>query len=291
MNSLACVLTVGKFDGVHKGHLEVLSKALSLDKNLKKGVVTFEQPPLGILYPNRNYYTLTNNDQKFALLKNLGFDFVTFLPVNKEFLSISHDNFAHMLKENFMAKHIVIGKDFRFGKNALGNVDFLKNFSKDLIIHTVSCGLFAEEKISSSRIKEALLKGDFLSAASMLGRDFSITGRVIKGQNLGATLGFRTANFAITTNYPLTYGVYATITKINNKYFKSISNFGIRPTISNTCEVFLETHILEQNLELYGCCIEVFFISKIREEIKFSSQSALIIQIKKDILIRKNILS
>ena len=282
-------LALGYFDGVHKGHQAVIGKAVDFAKqhNTKSAVITFTDHPSCYFYKLCPKYILTKEDREYRI-KQLGIDYIFEL----DFESISgltaQDYLKDVLINHFTPSAISTGWNHNFGYNQSGNSSFLEQNSKKFGYEYFELPAQKEglHEISSTAIRDFLFEGDIERANAMLGYKFTITGTVIEGQKLGRQIGFRTANI----NYPrelvdIPFGVYSTIVKIENddNFYRGISNFGTRPTVSSEQKHSLETHILDFDRDIYGKNIQVEFLKLIRQEKKFSSLDALKEQIIKDI--------
>ena len=282
------VLALGTFDGVHIAHKHVIEFTVKTAKenNLLSIVYTFSNHPKemneGVETPKR----LLHPDKKIEIIKALGVDILIMVPFDKEQINIEAEHFLKdIIIKKIRAKHIVVGYDFRFGKNANGCADMLKEYSSkldyeiDIISPIKSDGLI----ISSTIIRNFLLNGNVEAANALLGRKYSISGEVVLGKQLGRKLGFPTIN--LNTSYEMSVlksGVYITNTIVNNIRYLSISNVGFNPTF-NQKNFVIETHIFDFSGDLYGLEVEIVFEKYIREEKKFDSIEKLINQIHIDI--------
>jgi riboflavin kinase/FMN adenylyltransferase len=277
-----CVLTIGNFDGVHRGHQALINKILSIKKNYRAGALTFSPHPFHFLYPDRDFFTLTSDAHKAELLLNYGLDFVIIHELDRNFLNISAQDFiSSILKEALMCKALVVGEDFSFGAKALGTIAELKSQSFDL--HVLPDHLVLAKRCSSSAIRKYLIKAELDKARHFLGRPFSLRGVVKPGLALARQLGFNTANIIPDKSFALARGVYMTLSYINNNYYISITNVGVKPSINNNCQLVVETHCIDQDLDLYEAQLEIFFLKRIRDEKKFPSLEALKSQVLHDI--------
>jgi len=287
-------VTIGNFDGVHRGH-QALIKALGETKNKRsKGVLTFSPHFVEYLQPERKLFRLSSDTQKAELLKRYGADFVVIQKLSQEFLSMSPADFIKIvLREKLACTDLVVGDDFCFGARAEGRLKDLACAADEgaFKLHVIKSKTVAGERCSSSAIRKYLSEGNLLQAQNMLGRPFSLRGQVSKGQGIAQGLGFGTANIIPEANFGLARGVYATITRVNNQNFISATNVGVRPSVSATPILTIETHCLDQKLDLASCELEIFFLKHIRPEIKFESLDALKDQVQKDLTHIRAILS
>ena len=280
-------LALGFFDGVHKGHQAVIKNAVDFAKNngLKSAVVTFSNHPHCYFYDVPPKYILTSVERAKHIAV-LGIDYL----IELDFESISgltaEDYLKDVLVKNFMPQAITTGWNHNFGYKKSGNVKFLADNSKKFNYEyfEIPPQKDGNVTISSTVIRNYLSKGEIQKANSMLGFNFSISGKVVKGKQLGRTIGFPTANLI----YPkelieLPFGAYAVEVKIEGQLFKGVTNFGIRPTVSDTKLTTLETFIIDFDQDIYEKTIEVEFIKMIRPEKKFPSLDALKNQIAADV--------
>ena len=281
-------LALGYFDGVHLGHKAVILSAVNFaHKNgNKSAVITFKDHPCCFFYGVCPKYILTRED-RLSHLEVLGVDYVYILDFNAKLCMLSaQDYLKNVLIDNFSPKSISTGFNHYFGAKKSGGVDLLTQMQSvyGYKYFEVPPQKIGKDTISSTVIRDALSKGQIANANEMLGYNFTISGEVIKGQQLGRKIGFRTANLM----YPpelidLTFGVYSVIVHYQNAVYRGITNFGIRPTVSNTNQYSLETHILDFDRDIYGENIAVEFLKMIRLEKKFASIEELKKQIKDDI--------
>ena len=293
------VIAIGNFDGVHLGHQKIIeiARQRAQERSGQSIAFTFKPHPKIALHPDRQISLLTTYDEKLELLSRLGIDYTIEEPFSREFSSNEPEEFFHsVLLNKIRAETIVVGYDFAFGKDRHGHLDTLKSFCEktgvELII--VPAQTLDQERVSSSQIRQHLMNGNIQAADRLLGRPFSYQGAVIKGDGKGHQLGYPTANLKIDQKMTLPYGVYSTRTLIQQKSYPSVTNVGVRPTFYKQAPdsmtelpVLVETHLLDQDLDLYGVTLEVQFIKKIREERKFSSIEELKTQIRLDTLSAK----
>lgn len=291
-----CVLTIGNFDGVHTGHRKVIEKLAVQGQALGLPVVAmmFEQQPLEFFLGENAPSRLTRLREKIIQLNNLSIDKLVVIKFNQAMANYNAEHFiADLLVGKLNVKHLVIGDDFHFGKARRGNFAMLKEKSLEFGFKVESTHSFfvKQHRVSSTLIRDALGRGDLSEAKQMLGRDYSVCGRVAHGNKRGRTIGFPTANIQMfRRNTPIT-GVYAvTMTGIDGKELQGVANVGTRPTVDGGTKVILETHLFDFDKEIYGHYVEVFFKQKIRDEVRFKSLNELKAQIGKDIIVAKQIL-
>ena len=276
-------ITIGNFDGVHKGHQSLLKKTKEIAEanNLESLVLTFNKSPKEIFNPS-NFQRLYNNDNKCDFISSYKIDVLLSIDFNM-IKNFSADFFCNeVLINQLHIKYLIIGDNFKFGKDRKGNIETLKEYHRNdnfkLIIPKLE--IYKDMHISSSRIRKLLTNGDFSDAKECLGKDFMISGNVISGEKLGRKLGFPTANIALKYNYPLD-GIYLTKIKIGSAYYHGLTSIGNKPTF-NGKEKLLEVFILDFNKDIYGKNIKVFFLEKIRDQIKFENKDDLIKQMNED---------
>jgi riboflavin kinase/FMN adenylyltransferase len=275
------IITIGNFDGVHVGHQKILEKTLELSKlhQLQPVLVTFEPYPHEFFHPEKRASRLTNLREKVNIIRKNNFDKISVLKFNHSLSRLSPDEFIQqVLIKKLNTRQVVIGEDFRFGHLRLGDAKTLEKYFPVNIVPPV---FHDNKRISSTWIRETLSHADFITAKHLLGRDYSMTGKVIKGQQRGRLLGFPTANIAMGRRTPPLMGVYAV--KINQQ-FMGIANLGTRPTLHQDQKIFLEVHLFDVDLDLYGQWLDISFYCKIRDEKRFDSLDALKTQIHQDVM-------
>lgn len=282
------VVTVGKFDGLHKGHQKILNVMVDLKLEGYQSVLfTFKRAPKEVLNKEKMEYILTQKEKE-EFLENRGVDYYIEYPCDENVLNTPAEDFIkNILVEKIGAKVIVCGTDFRFGRNREGDIYLLKALQKQLGYEVIVLDKlqYGNADISSSRIREAALKGDILLVNELLGYNYTVIGEVVHGNKIGRTMGFPTANIVADDNKLLPpFGVYYTKVEIDGKYYKGITNVGKKPTISDKNPVNVETHILGYDGDLYGKILEVEFLKYVRPEMKFESVEVLEKQIKTDVL-------
>ncbi|WP_246118449.1 bifunctional riboflavin kinase/FAD synthetase [Apibacter muscae] len=270
------VFTLGMFDGVHLGHQSVLNyiKNIAKEEKGKTAVMTFSPHPRLVLNPEADFRLLTILDEKISLFEKFSVDYLFIQEFSKEFSQLSSEEFIQNILVNQLNIHaLVIGYDQHFGKNRELNYENLKIQSKKLDFKLYQLPAVSEnqEIISSTKIRNKLLKGSISEANEWLGYPFILSGKVIEGDKIGRTLGFPTANLEIDPHkiHP-THGVYFVKVKIDNNQFYGMMNIGMRPTV-NGVKKQVEVHILNFDQDIYGKIIEVSFYERVRNEIKFSS--------------------
>ena len=269
-------ICLGRFDGLHKGHISLIDAARSF-RDLKPALFTIKSAE-----PSRDILTFS---ELLSACDKAGIETVIAANADKEFFSTAPKDFLNALKDRFAVKAVVCGEDFTYGNARSGNTETLKDYcsANGIDLRVIKTVTLNGEKVSSSKIKEALTLGDITRANSMLGRPYFISGIVGRGRGDGAKLGFKTANI----DYPqdkteIKSGVYATETIIEGKKYKSVTNVGASLTFGQSRPV-VETHVLNFDGDLYGQNIIIQFNVFLRDGIKFSSAKELKAQIEKDI--------
>ncbi|SHO55252.1 bifunctional riboflavin kinase/FAD synthetase [Vibrio quintilis] len=282
-----CVLTIGNFDGVHLGHQHVLRLVVEKAKSLKMSsvVMTFEPQPLEVFAKDKAPARLTRLRDKYVQLSKLDIDRLLCINFSEQFAQIEPESFIHdLLVKRLGVKFLVIGDDFCFGKARRGNFDMLKQAGKQYGFDVVSSNSFCLDslRVSSTAIRDALARNELPEASEMLGRNYSISGRVSHGRKLGRTIGFPTANIPLKRCVSPVSGVYVVqVEGVAGEPVSGIANIGQRPTVNGVRQQ-LEVHLFDFHGDLYGKQLEVSLLYKIRDEFKFASFEALKQQIESD---------
>ncbi len=290
-----CVLTMGNFDGIHLGHCEVIKKlrAQAEKMDLPAIVLLFEPQPLEFFLGENAPTRLTRLREKIIQFKALSIDKVLVLKFNKHLANFPAEAFIkEILVDKLNVKHLVIGDDFHFGKARRGNFSMLQEKGQlyGFKVEDTHSYEYGDMRISSTLIRDALGDGNLILAKQMLGRDYSVSGRVAHGDKRGRLLGFPTANIEMFRKNTPIEGVYAVTMKgFDDKVYQGVANVGSRPTINGDAKVILETHLFDFDREIYGAYVEVNFKAKIRDEKKFASLDALTAQIDDDVQKAKKI--
>lgn len=289
------VLTLGTFDGVHIGHQSILKKVIdSTDKNKYESVVlTFFPHPRMVLEKDHNIKLLDTITEKAKKLEALGIQHLIIQEFTKEFSNLSAEEFVRdVLVEHLHVKKIIIGYDHRFGKNRSADIHDLINYSNryKFDVEQITAQEINEVSISSTKIRKALLEGDILTANKYLDSAFCLTGTVVKGKQLGRTIGFPTANLVLKEDYKLIpkRGSYIVSTIIDGKEIRGMMNIGINPTINSNNNQTLEVHLIDYQGDLYDQTITIKFLDYLRDEKKFDSIDALKQQLQMDYQTAKN---
>jgi riboflavin kinase/FMN adenylyltransferase len=285
--SKSCVVTIGNFDGVHLGHQALLDKvkAKAAELGIPSVVITFEPLPKEFFGKNHVVPRLTNWRERFNLFSQYGIDQVLVIKFDEEFAKLSAEDFVtKILRQGLGAKHIIIGDDFRFGSGRKGDFAYLQQLAGDngFTVEDMPSLLVEGERVSSTKVREALVRGDQRLAENLLGRPYSMQGRVVHGHKRGRILGFPTANIYLHRAVTAVQGVYAVrMSGIAGQPLSGVANVGIRPTIGGTRSL-LEVHLFHFDREIYGQHVSVEFCQKLRDEKRFENLELLKEQIWKD---------
>ncbi len=290
--------TIGNFDGLHLGHQAILNNLKEEAKSIGTSTLVFFTEPHAAEYFSAKGISNTESPprlcpwrEKFRLLNDYGIDYACFLKFNSSLKSMTPENFIKDILEEMNLKSLIVGDDFRFGAERVGDFNLLKEWGNktNVLVSNTETVIFEGKRVSSTRIREALLKSDFNLAASLLGRPYIYSGKVVYGNQLGRTINVPTANLWIPKQKLSISGVYAVSCMHKGANYKGIANMGVRPTVGGEQPV-LEVHLFDFNDEIYGQRIDVEFKFKIRDEKKFESLAFLKEQIQKDISLAKKLL-
>lgn len=283
------VLTVGTFDGVHLGHRKIINEMIyqSVENNCRNLVITFDPHPQIVLSKKDSIKILTTLEQKLEYLNYLSVQNVLVVNFTKEFSQIDFRKFVEEYLVNRIGVHtIVVGSDHHFGKNREGNPEILTELGKIFGFNVIKVDplVFEGHKISSTRIRKALAEGKIEFANRMLGKKYEIKGKVVRGNQRGALIGFPTANIEVDNKDKLipARGVYFVEVDVAEKNYYGMMNIGFRPTFNNSTEMVIEVHIFYFNGEIYNQPITIRFLDKLRDEKKFNSIDELKAQLQQD---------
>jgi riboflavin kinase/FMN adenylyltransferase len=281
-------VTIGNFDGIHLGHQYLIRQIVKRAKKdgLQSIVVTMS--PLASQYfaGKDNVKIITPFKQKFKLFKDLKANVGCFLNFNDKLAHLEAEEFIQdVLIDGLNAQYILIGDDFRFGKKRKGDFQLLKSYCEDknIVVDNISSVKVVGQRVSSSLVREKLKQSDFVSVKEFLGRDYSIIGKVSKGQQLGRELGYPTINIKLTNQSPPVEGIFCVSVKFDNgSLHYGAASLGYRPTVNGTGKI-LEVHLLDFDKQVYGEIVEVLFHHKLRNEVKFGSLEELKQNIDEDV--------
>ena len=289
-----CVVTIGNFDGVHLGHRTILEalRQQAFEFGVKACVITFEPPSKEYFHGQLESPRISSLREKLNLLEEAGVNQVLCLPFNKKLQNLTSDDFVvQVLVSRLGLRYLIVGDDFRYGLNREGDFTHLCKMGDEhrfTVCDTRTIALDMD-RISSTRIREKLATMDMIGVAKLLGRPFTIIGRVIKGQQLGRKLAFPSANIRILRRSLPIQGVFAVRVSLNGRSYNAVANFGTRPTMMKDSSLSLEVHLLDYKGDLYDQILHVAFIQKIRNEKKFKSLDELQISITNDIRVARRI--
>jgi riboflavin kinase/FMN adenylyltransferase len=291
-----CVLTVGNYDGVHLGHQKMIGvlRSRAAELRLRSTVLVFEPSSKEFIDPEGAPPRLTRWREKFIALRDLGVDRLVTLRFDEVMRAMTPESFvAELIVAGLGTRHMVVGNDFRYGCNAGGTIETLRaaGEARGFGVEQIAPFVFDGVRVSSTAVRERLRVSDFAGAARLLGRPYRMLGRVARGRELGRTLGFPTANLRLQRHKPPVQGVMAVrVFGIEPRALAAVASLGTRPTVDGT-DMLLEVHVFDFAGDLYGQEIEVEFVAKLRDEIKFDSLDALTVQMKRDAAQAREILS
>ncbi len=283
-----CVLSIGNFDGVHRGHQALLAKltAKSRATGLPSAVLTFEPHPREYFTHENRPIRLTSLREKILRIADQGVDRLYIGRFNARFAALTAEEFIEdILIRGLCARHLMIGDDFRFGKGRQGDFAMLEAAGQSVgfsveAMHTL---VHEGERVSSSAVRAALAEGDMPHAARLLGRPYSISGRVMHGDKIGRSIGFPTANIQLKHRSPPLMGIYTvSVEGLADKPWPGVASVGVRPTINDAGRPTLEVHLFDWTAECYGAHLKVNFLAKQRDEERYDTLDALTAQIARD---------
>jgi riboflavin kinase/FMN adenylyltransferase len=270
-------LAIGNFDGIHLGHQALLKRLIETAdaRGLRSAVMTFEPHPREFFTPAQAPARLTSLREKLELFAEAGVEYAYVCPFNKRFAALTAEDFMQrIVREAMKAQAILVGEDFRFGAGRGGSaIDFAEaGFELINLPHVV----FEGKRISSTAVREALALGDLAHAAQLLGRTYSISGKVVHGDKIGRTLGYPTANIHMLHDRPPLFGVYAVkLEGLADAHLPGVASLGVRPTVKDNDRPKLEVHLFDFDQDIYGRHVRVHFMHKIRDEMKFADLETL----------------
>ena len=283
----ASVVTIGNFDGIHLGHQHVLEqlKSAAIERQLPSIVIIFEPQPIEYFAPDKAPKRLARFREKLDYLKSKEIDYLLCLKFNRALAGLYAEDFVQSILINRLnTRHLVIGDDFRFGKNRSGNFQFLLDAGKQFgfSVQNTETLIIDGARVSSTRIRDCIRRDDFDQAAKLLGRPYTLSGKIAHGKKLGRELGFPTINIKMGDKTLIVKGIFAVSVKgIDNRVLPGVASIGTRPTV-NGVDTILEVFILDFDQDVYGYSVDVEFLHKIRDEEKFDSLEELGLHIEKD---------
>lgn len=286
LNNNGSVVALGNFDGLHVAHIKIIRRGIEYAKenDMKSGVLLFEEHTTMMTH-TKDISLITPNEAKLELLKRENPDFVYIRKFTEDFMKLSPDEFVRLLVDNLNIKAVCVGYDYRFGCKASGDVDTLRKLGKkyDFKVFVTEAVKIDGEIVSSTAVRRMIRNGDMEKAELFLGRRFCVEGRVVRGFQNGRRMGIPTANVDYDVRMTLPKnGVYAGVTYVDGKRYKSVVNVGKNPTFAGK-KITIESHILDFDEDIYDKYIRVSFAKMIRGDRKFNSPDELAEQIKKDI--------
>lgn len=281
------VLTVGVFDGVHLGHRRLIEqvKRRAAERGLRGGVVTLHHHPQMVLSPQSSLTYLTTLEERIALIRGLGIDLVAVLSFTPGLAGLSAREFVALLQKQLRMRGLVIGPDFALGRARQGDAAALSALGQEMgfTVEVVPPVMVEDQMVSSTAIREALVRGDLATASRLLGRSYSLSGKVTTGDERGQRLGFPTANISMNSALTLPAdGVYVTRAYIDGQPHNSVTNIGVRPTFGES-QRLIEVHVLDFCGDLYGRPLKIELVERLRGELRFSSVDELVAQVKRDV--------
>ncbi|NOZ50506.1 MAG: bifunctional riboflavin kinase/FAD synthetase [Chloroflexi bacterium] len=279
-------LTIGTFDGVHRGHRALIGamRTAAQEAGAAVGLLTFHPHPRTVLRPGQPVAMLSSLAERLALYKETGLDFVILHPFTLNTAHTPAARFIHRLHSHLQLRQLWVGPDFALGKDREGDVAFLQTYGTQngFQVHRVPEFYWEEQNIRTSRIRRLIEIGNVRWAADWLGRFYSLSGIVVHGAHRGHTIGIPTANLSPASGRVIpANGVYATWAWIGGQRYLAVTNIGLRPTVQGTHRT-IESHIIDFDAPIYGRCLRLEFVARLRDEVKFASLEALVAQIERD---------
>lgn len=291
----AAVVTIGVFDGVHRGHQALIGQVVERGRALggESVVLTFHPHPRAVLRPDVPTYSLTSLSDRLRLISELGVDIIVTVEFTRDLSLLSAEEFLDLLQKHVNLRELWVGEDFALGHHRSGTVARLSELGaeRNFIVHAVAAVGAGGDRISSSRVRELITAGDVEQAARLLGRYPFISGTVVPGLQRGRTLGFATANLALSDMYLLpANGIYAVHAELDGVRLPAVANIGVRPTFGNN-DRLVEVYILDFNQMIYGQSLGVHLVKRLREEVRFASVDDLVAQMQRDVTAARTVLS
>jgi len=291
-NQHSTVLTIGNFDGVHRGHRALLARLTTKAQQLglPAAVMTFEPHPREYFSPDSAPARLTSLREKLQLLGECGVDEVYVCGFNAKFAQMTADEFVERIAKGLGVRHLIVGDDFHFGKGRSGNFQAIQQagLKYDFTAEAMETLVYEDERVSSSAVREALEQGNLEQATRLLGRPYSISGRVIHGDKIGRQLGYATANIQLKRRKAALSGIFVVTIQssqpdMQGKLVEGVASLGVRPTVTDSGEWKLEVHLFDFSGDLYLEHLTVNFLHKLRNEEKFDSWEELSKKIELDV--------
>jgi riboflavin kinase/FMN adenylyltransferase len=284
----ACALSIGNFDGVHRGHRALLRRVVEAarEHDLVAAAMTFEPHPREYFAPDQAPARIANLRDKIEGLRQGGIEWVLVQHFNRDFASLTAERFIQqVLVQGCRARWLLVGDDFRFGARRAGDVALLRSAGEHagFTVESIAPVLYAGERVSSSRIRAALGQGNLALAGELLGHPYAISGRVLHGSKRGRQIGFPTLNLRVIHRRPALHGIYAVrVHGLGPQALPGVASVGLRPTVDDSGRWLLEVHLFDFSDEVYGRLIRVQFVQKLRDEERFDSIQQLAAAIRND---------
>ncbi|MDA1062351.1 MAG: bifunctional riboflavin kinase/FAD synthetase [Chloroflexi bacterium] len=280
-------VTIGVFDGVHRGHQMLVDqlRAEAATRGLGTGLITFHPHPVSVLRPDAPISYLTSLETRVERLRATGLDFVAVVQFTSEVAQVSAEDFARVLYEEAGMRLLMVGQDFALGRNREGTVERLAEIGAEIGFAVAPIELLPLEDgpVSSTRVRNALREGNMREAAELLGRPYALRGPVLHGEERGRAIGFPTLNLGLSPDLALpAHGVYVSCTELDGVRFEGCTNVGVRPTFGGE-RLVVETHLLDFDRDVYGSVITVELLARLRPEQRFDGPDALVAQIGLDV--------
>jgi len=290
------VITVGAFDGVHRGHQHLIQQMVEEARQTRRlaGLITFYPHPDAVLSPYNPTLYLSTPGEKAAILEKLGLDILAILPFDQKMAQTPARDFIDLLHRHLHMAELWVGADFALGRGREGDVETLRALGQELgfIVRAVEPLRWQGQVISSTRIRSLILKGRMRQAAQLLGRYPSLAGEVVRGSQRGHCLGFPTANLEVRKERVVPAdGVYAVYARLGEERYQGVANVGVRPSFEIGGQRIVEVHILDFNEDIYGCDLVVEFVERLREERRYANVEELRAQIERDVEEARRILA
>lgn len=290
------IITVGAFDGVHRGHQHLIQQMMEEARQTKclAGLITFYPHPSAMLSPYNPTRYLSTPGEKAALLERLGLDILAILPFDQEMAQTSARDFIELVSQHLHMVELWVGANFALGRAREGDVEALRAMGQELgfTVRVIEPLTWQGQIISSTRIRSLLLKGKVRQAAQLLGRYPSLAGEVVRGSQRGHCLGFPTANLEVRKERVVPAdGIYAVYARLGKERYQGVANVGVRPSFEIGGQPIVEVHILDFEGEIYGCDLVVEFVERLRDERRFADVGELRAQIERDIAQARHILA
>ena len=290
------ILTLGAFDGVHRGHQHLIQQMIEEARQAKRlaGLITFYPHPSAVLSPYNPTRYLSTPGEKAALLERSGLDILAILPFDQEMAQTSARDFIELVSQHLHTVELWVGADFALGRAREGDVEALRAMGQELgfTVRVIEPMTWQGQIISSTRIRSLLLKGKVRQATQLLGRYPSLAGEVVRGSQRGHCLGFPTANLEVRKERVVPAdGIYAVYARLGEERRQGVANVGVRPSFEIGSQRIVEVHILDFEEEIYGYDLVVEFVERLRDEHRFANVEALKAQIERDIAQARHILA